>query len=95
MCKRVVCAERGLSRLRERRLTVARAVLQGFFLAVNLKVHSAPLKEVGLSDEQIHKLVEEAHKLCPYSRAFKGNVDVKLSVSTFAGSSCLVQSLRS
>ncbi|BGP35385.1 hypothetical protein JCM10296v2_007221 [Rhodotorula toruloides] len=52
----------------------------GFFLAVNLKVHSAPLKEVGLSDEQIHKLVEEAHKLCPYSRAFKGNVDVKLSV---------------
>ncbi|BGP51693.1 hypothetical protein JCM10450v2_007643 [Rhodotorula kratochvilovae] len=52
----------------------------GFLLAVELKVHAAPLKEIGLDDAQIQKLVEEAHKMCPYSRAVDGNVAVKLSV---------------
>ncbi|GAA6048679.1 hypothetical protein JCM3770_002016 [Rhodotorula araucariae] len=52
----------------------------GFLLAVELKVYAAPLKEIGLDDAQIEKLVSEAHKLCPYSRAVKGNVAVKLSV---------------
>ncbi|GAA5901045.1 hypothetical protein JCM8208_007602 [Rhodotorula glutinis] len=54
--------------------------LAGFLLAVELKIHAAPLKEVGLNDEQIQKLVEEAHKMCPYSRAVEGNVAVKLTV---------------
>jgi len=53
---------------------------QGFLLAVELKIHAAPLKEVGLNDEQIQKLVAEAHKMCPYSRAVEGNVAVKLTV---------------
>lgn len=53
---------------------------QGFLLAVELKVHSAPLKEVGLDSAQIQKLVEEAHKMCPYSRAVEGNVAVKLTI---------------
>ncbi|GAA5936540.1 hypothetical protein JCM3775_000848 [Rhodotorula graminis] len=52
----------------------------GFLLAVELKIHAAPLKEIGLNDEQIQKLVEEAHKMCPYSRAVEGNVAVKLTV---------------
>ncbi|CEQ43071.1 SPOSA6832_04966 [Sporobolomyces salmonicolor] len=43
-------------------------------------VHKGPLTQTGLNEEQIQKLVEEAHKLCPYSRAIKGNVDVKLSL---------------
>ncbi|GAA5879771.1 hypothetical protein JCM1840_001891 [Sporobolomyces johnsonii] len=52
----------------------------GFHLAVELKVHKGPLTQAGLNEEQIQKLVEEAHKLCPYSRAIKGNVEVKLSL---------------
>ncbi|GAA6008304.1 hypothetical protein JCM10207_000079 [Rhodosporidiobolus poonsookiae] len=52
----------------------------GFLLAVELKVHSKPLKEVGLDDAAIKKLVDAAHDMCPYSRAIKGNVDVKLTV---------------
>ncbi|GAA5863621.1 hypothetical protein JCM8547_003670 [Rhodosporidiobolus lusitaniae] len=52
----------------------------GFLLAVELKVHSAPLKEVGLNDSQIKELVDAAHKMCPYSRALKGNVDVTVTV---------------
>ncbi|GAA5904053.1 hypothetical protein JCM5296_002518 [Sporobolomyces johnsonii] len=53
----------------------------GFHLAVELKVHKGPLTQAGLNEEQIQKLVEEAHKLCPYSRAIKGNVEVKLSLA--------------
>ncbi|BGP20100.1 hypothetical protein JCM10213_002649 [Rhodosporidiobolus nylandii] len=52
----------------------------GFLLAVELKVHSAPLKEAGLDDAQIKKLVQAAHEMCPYSRAVKGNVDVVLTI---------------
>ncbi|MBX2831310.1 MAG: organic hydroperoxide resistance protein [Rhodospirillales bacterium] len=43
----------------------------GFGLAVTLKV-SLP----GLDKAEAEKLVEEAHKICPYSNATRGNVEV-------------------
>ncbi len=48
----------------------------GFSLAVTLNV---TLPE--LSGAAAQKLVEEAHKICPYSKATRGNVDVKLTVN--------------
>ncbi|GAA6041826.1 hypothetical protein JCM8097_007184 [Rhodosporidiobolus ruineniae] len=56
--------------------------LPGFLLAVELKVHAAPLKEAGLNDSQIKELVDAAHAMCPYSRAIKGNVDVTLTIDS-------------
>lgn len=48
----------------------------GFGLAVELKV-SMP----GLDKATVQKLADEAHaKVCPYSNATRGNVDVKVTV---------------
>jgi osmotically inducible protein OsmC len=47
----------------------------GFSLAVELKV-SVP----GADKAKVHALVEEAHTVCPYSKATKGNIPVKLTV---------------
>lgn len=48
----------------------------GFGLAVALAV---TIPEV--SKEQAQDLVEQAHQVCPYSNATRGNIDVKLSVT--------------
>jgi Ohr subfamily peroxiredoxin len=47
----------------------------GFNLSAELKV-SIP----GADKEKVQALVEEAHTVCPYSRATKGNMPVKLTV---------------
>ncbi len=47
-----------------------------FGLAVELKIN---VPKVSL--EQAQKLADEAHKICPYSNATRGNIDVKLTVS--------------
>lgn len=47
----------------------------GFSLAVELKV-SIP----GADRDKVQALVEEAHTVCPYSKATKGNIPVKLTV---------------
>jgi Ohr subfamily peroxiredoxin len=47
----------------------------GFNLSAELKV-SIP----GADKEKVQALVEEAHTVCPYSRATKGNMQVKLTV---------------
>ncbi|MDI9244782.1 organic hydroperoxide resistance protein [Marinobacter sp. CHS3-4] len=47
---------------------------QGFGIEVELKI-SLP----GMDDAQADKLIEEAHKVCPYSNATRGNIDVKLT----------------
>lgn len=49
----------------------------GFALAVELSVLLP-----GLTSEQAQDLVQQAHVVCPYSNATRGNVDVKLSVTT-------------
>ena len=47
----------------------------GFGLGVELIGHLPNLPR-----EEAEKLMEEAHQMCPYSRATRGNIDVKLSV---------------
>ncbi|MBD1271932.1 organic hydroperoxide resistance protein [Aeromicrobium tamlense] len=48
----------------------------GFGLAVALEV-TLP----NVSREEAEKLVEQAHQVCPYSNATRGNVEVDLSVA--------------
>lgn len=50
---------------------------QGLGLAVTLTV-TLP----GMDEKQAHELVEEAHKVCPYSNATRNNIDVTLVVKT-------------
>ncbi|KAI5480298.1 hypothetical protein MNV49_001257 [Pseudohyphozyma bogoriensis] len=52
--------------------------LPGFLLAVELEVLKAPLAEAGLNETQMADLVKAAHKLCPYSRATAGNIEVEI-----------------
>ena len=47
----------------------------GFKLEVTLNV-----KVEGVDAETAHKLVEAAHQVCPYSKATRGNIDVKLNI---------------
>jgi osmotically inducible protein OsmC len=47
----------------------------GFALTVALRV-----KLPGLDPQTARKLVDEAHKICPYSNATRGNIDVALSL---------------
>jgi len=47
----------------------------GFSLAAELKV-SIP----GADNEKLKALVEEAHTICPYSKATRGSMPVKLTV---------------
>jgi Ohr subfamily peroxiredoxin len=49
----------------------------GFILAVTLEVEI-----VGLDQAKAEEIVKQAHAVCPYSNAIKGNVDVKLNVTT-------------
>ena len=35
----------------------------------------------GLDHDQLQKLVERAHRVCPYSNATRGNIDVSLSIA--------------
>ena len=47
----------------------------GFALEVQLDI-----KVPGLPKDQVQKLVEAAHQVCPYSNATRGNVEVTLNV---------------
>ena len=47
---------------------------QGFLLGVELEVLKGPLREAGLNEEAMEKLIKAAHDMCPYSRATKGNI---------------------
>ncbi|WP_161878299.1 organic hydroperoxide resistance protein [Alkalibacterium sp. MB6] len=49
--------------------------LKGFGLAVSLHIEIE-----GVTQEEAEKLVEDAHQVCPYSRAIEGNVKVKKTV---------------
>jgi len=49
-------------------------ISHGFGITVELKI-SLP----GLAPDVADKLIADAHQVCPYSNATRGNVDVKLS----------------
>jgi Ohr subfamily peroxiredoxin len=51
------------------------AIQNGFGIEVTLKI-SAP----GMSHADTESLVQEAHRVCPYSNATRGNIDVQLLV---------------
>ena len=48
----------------------------GFVLSAALAV-----TVVGIDQKEAEELVQSAHKICPYSNAIRGNVDVAISVS--------------
>jgi len=48
----------------------------GFVLSAALAVNVA-----GIDQKKAEELVKSAHKICPYSNAIRGNVDVAISVS--------------
>ncbi|GIH17872.1 organic hydroperoxide resistance protein [Rugosimonospora africana] len=47
----------------------------GFALTVQLLVHLP-----GVEHDQAQRLAEQAHQVCPYSNATRGNIDVTLTV---------------
>lgn len=49
---------------------------KGFGIGVTMVVHLR-----GMDRAQAEKLVHDAHEVCPYSNATRGNIDVKLSVA--------------
>ena len=49
----------------------------GFGLAAELAINIP-----GVTAEQANELAEQAHQVCPYSNATRGNVEVQLSVTT-------------
>lgn len=51
----------------------------GFALDVDLYVEIQ-----GLNDAEAGQLVEATHQVCPYSNALRGNVDVRLHITTLA-----------
>jgi lipoyl-dependent peroxiredoxin len=48
---------------------------KGFSIAVEMVIHLP-----GLDRAAAEKLVHDAHEICPYSNATRGNIDIKLSV---------------
>jgi Ohr subfamily peroxiredoxin len=52
----------------------------GYGLAARLNI-SVP----GMDRQTAQAVVDAAHKLCPYSNATRGNIDVAIAVSGFAG----------
>jgi len=50
---------------------------RGFNLAVELDVSLPQVSD----PEQAKRIVEEAHKVCPYSNATRGNIEVKLTAN--------------
>ena len=48
----------------------------GFKLAADIKVTLE-----NISQEDAEKYVEQAHQICPYSKATRGNIDVQLEVT--------------
>jgi Ohr subfamily peroxiredoxin len=48
----------------------------GYRLAVGIDLHAPALDE-----DAAHALLEQAHQVCPYSNATRGNVEVELTVA--------------
>ncbi|MGJ1226656.1 organic hydroperoxide resistance protein [Sphingobacterium siyangense] len=59
------------------RVSIGQLENGGFGLAAELHANIP-----GVSLEVAQQLIEKAHQVCPYSNATRGNMDVKLTVST-------------
>ncbi|WP_293904612.1 MULTISPECIES: organic hydroperoxide resistance protein [unclassified Sphingobacterium] len=59
------------------RVSIGQLENGGFGLAAELHANIP-----GVSLELAQQLIEKAHQVCPYSNATRGNMEVKLSVST-------------
>ncbi|MBB1645133.1 MULTISPECIES: organic hydroperoxide resistance protein [Sphingobacterium] len=59
------------------RVSIGQLENGGFGLAAELHANIP-----GVSLEVAQQLIEKAHQVCPYSNATRGNIDVKLTVST-------------
>jgi Ohr subfamily peroxiredoxin len=55
-------------------VSVHKAAEEGFEFAVNLEVNLE-----GVEPEQARELAEMAHKVCPFSRATRGNIKVSIA----------------
>lgn len=49
---------------------------QGYCIAVDMTIHTP-----GLSQQDAQKVVDAAHKVCPYSNATRDNIEVNLKVA--------------
>ncbi len=59
------------------RVSIGQLENGGFGLAAELHANIP-----GISLELVQQLIEKAHQVCPYSNATRGNMEVKLTVST-------------
>lgn len=59
----------------------------GFRLAVELHARLP-----GISRTQAERIMEEAHRACPYSNALRGDTSVKLTVDKAAGTETILPS---
>jgi lipoyl-dependent peroxiredoxin len=62
---------------RLRRVTIGKTAEGAFDLAVELRG-----RLVGLSPDEGSALMEAAHQVCPYSRATRNNIEVKLTLES-------------
>jgi len=58
------------------KVTIGQLDTGGFGLSADLHANIP-----GVTLEEAQTLIEEAHKVCPYSNATRGNIEVKLTVS--------------
>lgn len=77
---RLVGRMQGKTVAQEARITASTTIGKtedgGFGLAVELKGHLP-----GLPKQEAEALMHAAHQVCPYSKATRGNIEVKLSVA--------------
>jgi Ohr subfamily peroxiredoxin len=56
---------------------IGQSAAGGYALDIDIRVEVH-----GLPEDKARELIEAAHEICPYSNAVRGNVDVRLHVST-------------
>jgi organic hydroperoxide reductase OsmC/OhrA len=59
------------------RVTLGPTEARGFGIGVELDVTLPQVSD----PEQALRIVEEAHKVCPYSNATRGNIDVRITAN--------------
>ncbi len=68
-------AKREYDKITQSTVTAHVSMLQGFSIAVQMEVHLEGI-EIELAEQIVHR----AHIVCPYSKATRGNIEVKITV---------------